>query len=133
MMALVDWLKTQPQIKKILFVSNQPHVAYQSAIISSILKEQDSPLTFQVVGPAVSDPQEMKPLIEGLGSYLWAESPSVLSKLNITAATQETQSALRELYLKNPLIYKLLPSVLREESAVDAAPPVVKFRSFEIQ
>lgn len=132
-LALLEWLKTKPEIKTILLISNQPHVAYQEVIIRSIFKDQDSAVAFQVVGSGLFDPKEMKPLLEGLGSYLWAASPSVLAKLDLSEKAEKTKEAFHELYAKNPLLYRLLPPILRTGQTEATTPPTVTFRAFEVK
>ncbi len=113
MMELITWLKHHPEIKSLLFVSPQPHVKYQEAIIQSIFADQHKALSFHVVGPGVTNSQNMKPLIEGLGSYLWATTPPLLAQLGLEERDPHIIAELKELYNKNPLMYKELPAILR--------------------
>ena len=110
---LISWLKTHDNIKKIIFVSNQPYVHYQNAIIRSIFEEQKLPHYYEVVGNAVLKLEKMQPVIEGLGSYIWAISPTVLSNMQIKNIDQDIKDSFKELYSKNPLIYSALPPPFR--------------------
>jgi hypothetical protein len=107
---LIEWLKNHQEIQNIIFVSNQPHVEYQKAIIDLIFKEQYVNINYEVVGSAVNNHNDLQPIIEGLGSYLWAATPAVLSKMNIQIKDEKIKESLKDLYSKNPLIYKSLPA-----------------------
>jgi hypothetical protein len=111
---LISWLKVHPDIQKILFVSNQPNVAYQAAIIESVFSEEGLPYHIEVAGPSASTNTEIQILLEGLGSYLWAVSPALLSKMNITITDPNVKESFKELYAKNPFIYDTLPKNIRE-------------------
>ena len=105
---LLDWLKSHQAINNILFVTNQPYVKYQEAIIRTVLEAKRSNLGYQVVGPAATTDQ-IKPLLEALGSYIWAQTPEVLKKLTTILNKPVVNNELRALYAKNPLLYKQLP------------------------
>lgn len=108
---LVQWLKSHPEIKSILFISNQPYVCYQKAIIQSVLQEKGITLSIDVVGPAASPSSHIQKIAEGLGSYLWAKAPLVLLNMEITLDTKELQEAFQKLYKMHPLIYTILPTL----------------------
>jgi len=120
MLELISWLRQHPEIKTLVFVSNQPYVRYQNAIICSIFKKQNINLRFETVGAAADNVTAVKPLIEGLGTFLWAATPLVLSQSGISLKEtqdpelKQVQTQLKktctELYAKNPLIYQGLPS-----------------------
>ncbi len=80
------WLRENPNVTKLLFVSNQPYLLYQEKIIQNELYLDEkgfSGIKIEMVGPGVSDPmvERIQTLLEGLGSYIWAASPLVLKKL----------------------------------------------------
>jgi hypothetical protein len=49
---LLKWLDARKDIKKITFVSNQPYIKYQEAIIAQVLKSHAS-ISYEVIGPKV--------------------------------------------------------------------------------
>ena len=69
---LVIWLKQHNDIKHIIFVSSQPHVKYQGAIVKEVLRNSGSQVSFEVVGDSYYDKENLYPIIEALGSYIWA-------------------------------------------------------------
>lgn len=101
---LINWLKTHPEIKNIIFISNQPYIQYQYAIIDSIFREQKLDISFEVVGSAASG-ANLQPMIEGLGSYIWAYTPKVLLHMNLKIDNPKIKGLFQELYKKHPLIY----------------------------
>ncbi len=68
---LIKWLKRHPDIRTILFISNQPYTKYQDAVISLVLREKGIDIKFEVVGSAVTNFSDIQPIIEGLGSCLF--------------------------------------------------------------
>jgi len=111
--SLIQWLKDQPHLKNIVFVSNQPNVHYQDAIIKTVFHENGMNINFEVVGPAAEDECEIKSILEGLGSYIWAALPNVLSSLKLKITDNTIKEEFRELYSGNPLIYENLPENLK--------------------
>ena len=84
---LKKWLRKHPEIRKILFISNQPYVLYQREIVRTILNSQPQmigkKIKIDIAGPAVqtSPFPKAQAIVEGLGSYIWARSPSVIRKV----------------------------------------------------
>lgn len=111
---LIEWLKTHQEIQNIIFVSNQPYVAYQSAIIGSIFKDQNVNIEYEVVGNENTNINELRLIIEGFGSYLWAATPSALLEMHPQITDVSIKESLRELYSKTPLLYNTLPDVFNE-------------------
>jgi 3-dehydroquinate dehydratase len=103
-MDLIGWLKEHPEIKNIIFISNQPYVKYQYAIIDAIFREQKSAVSFEVVGSAANT-DNLQPIIEALGSYIWAYTPTVLLEMHLKIDDPEIKRLFKELYKKHPLIY----------------------------
>ncbi len=118
---LIKWLKEHPNIKTILFISNQPYTKYQDAVISLVLREKGINIKFEMVGFAVTNFSDIQPIIEGLGSYLFAALPTVLSKMNLQISDQNINKEFKELYSKNPLFYKNIPSSFQSMPAGAAA------------
>lgn len=105
---LISWLRDHNEIQDIIFVSNQPYVKYQKAIIDLVFKEQAMSIKYDVVGSAVLE-VDVQPILEGLGSYIWAASPGVLSDMNININNEAIKKIVKELYSTNQLIYQTLP------------------------
>jgi hypothetical protein len=131
--ALCDWLRNHPEIKRLTFVSNQPHVQYQKAIIGQVFKQQNTnevdleaereliarvfkqqkiDVEFEVIGPAAketaSKETKIKDGIGALGSQLWAQTPGVFDDLGIDTCNPSLRDQLTELFKKQPLIYNNL-------------------------
>lgn len=109
---LIAWLKNHKNIKNIIFISNQPYVKYQKAIITSVFKDYKIDIEFDVIGSGVQNKENIQPIIEGLGSYIWAVSPIVISKLRLKIDNKKIKDSFDKLYLKQPLIYKIVPQIL---------------------
>lgn len=107
---LIQWLKNHPEIKTIMFVSNQPYVNYQKAIVETVFQHCGVVLPFEMVGSSASENAKVQSLIEGLGSYLYAATPLVLKKIGVSFGAEPIQTTLKKLYAQNPLVYRVLPS-----------------------
>lgn len=86
MAELKKWLRENRNVKRILFISNQPYLLYQKKIVENELYLNDkrfSDVKIEMVGPGVPDLllQHIQILLEGLGSYIWAASPLVLKEI----------------------------------------------------
>ncbi len=108
---LIEWLKEHNDIKTITFVSNQPHVKYQEAVITEILRNQNSTLNIEVVGSDLSD-ANIQPAIEALGSFIFAITPNVLIQSGEKISNPELIELFKELYAKQPLVYQNLENYL---------------------
>lgn len=104
---LIEWLKLHRDIKNIIFVSNQPYVKYQKAIIEGVIKSFDAPIEFEVIGGPGNN-KEIQPFIEALGSYIFAQTPNVLISLGKKISDPEIKEAFKRLYESQPLIYHKL-------------------------
>ncbi len=111
---LISWLKSHSEVQSIIFISNQPYVKYQEAIISAIFKENGINIKYQVVGSsAILEKDNIQPILEGFGTYIFAALPTILSNMNININDPLVNNVFKELYSKNPLIYRSLPSNFR--------------------
>lgn len=83
--ALIDELAKHPEITRLYFVSNQPYIHYQEAVIRSVFLARHRPdIVLHVIGEGLSATQgSIQPLCEAMASYLWARLPSILCELNI--------------------------------------------------
>jgi hypothetical protein len=114
---LISWLKQYDNIKDIIFVSNQPNVKYQEAVITEVFRNNDVKISFEVVGDSYYDKENLYPIIEALGSYIWAQTPAVLLKLDTTIDDPKIIASIKELYAKQPLVYQNLENLFKEHSS----------------
>ena len=105
---LIIWLKQHNDIKNIIVVSNQPNVKYQEAVIKEVFRNSDVQISFEVVGDSYYDKENLYPIIEALGSYIWAQTPSVLLKLDTIIYDPKIITSYKELFAKQPLVYQNL-------------------------
>ena len=110
---LVKWLKQHEEIKTITFVSNQPYVKYQEAVIREVIKNLNAEIEIEVVGSACSD-ENAQPIIEALGSYIFAVTPEILIKFGGKITDPALIESFKALYAKQPLIYQNLKHNLFE-------------------
>ena len=115
---LIKWLKQHEDITNITFVSNQPYVKYQEAVIKEVLRNSNFPMNFEVVGSARSEKEQIKAVIEALGSYIFAKTPDVLLTLNKTIDNPDLtlMSSFKELYAKQPLVYHNLETLFHHDA-----------------
>ena len=106
---LGQWLKQHPEYKSVVFVSNQPHVGYQSAVIQNAVEQQDNlqPLQIEVIGSEASVTR-LDGIIGALGSMIWAKTPAIIATLHLTTTNPELQQLQETLYASQPLIYQKL-------------------------
>lgn len=105
------WINAHPgKIAHALFISSQPYVAYQMAIVGEILHQNDSNLNFRVAGDVFfPGSNSVKTLAGALGSYIWAGMPNCLRRLGFKIKTDEELALAKRLYGHMPWIYKSLP------------------------
>ncbi len=105
------WLNAHPgKIDQALFISSQPYVAYQMAIVEEILQQNNSNLSFRIAGDFyVPGNNSVKTLAGALGSYIWAEMPICLRHFGLKIKTDEELALAKRLYGHMPWIYKSLP------------------------
>lgn len=105
------WEKEHPgKIEGALFISSQPYVAYQTAIIEEILRQNNSELSFRVDGDSyVPSNDSVKTLAGALGSYIWAKMPNCLRYFNFKIKSDEDLEMTRRLYGHMMWIYNHLP------------------------
>lgn len=109
-----EWLKKQPEIKMITFVSNQPHVEYQKSIITRVFEKHGIHLNFEVIGPQYdikADNNREKQInytIQALGSRIWAATPGVIDAIGLDISDPKLQEDYLEIYKNQPLIYQHL-------------------------
>lgn len=114
---LVSWLKNHSDIKKIIFVSNQPHVLYQSAIIKEVLRALKSSLVFEVCGPKATSDVVSKTFIGEIGRYIWAKTPCVLSVIGGGLLEKPLKEKLYSFYCKNPVMRENIENSISEKFA----------------
>lgn len=78
----VERLAEHPGVKDVFFVSNQPHVLYQKAVIESVFASLGkTDVTLHVVGEACS--ADVKAQCEALGAYLWGRALLIIRDLGV--------------------------------------------------
>lgn len=108
---LCEWLKQHPEIHDITFISNQPHVEYQKAIIAQVFEKQGVKVSFEVIGPKYNtslvnnDADKINYLMQALGSRIWAVTPAVMDAIGLDMSDPELRDEFKNLYEKQPLIY----------------------------
>ena len=108
---LCDWLKQHPEVRDITFVSNQPHVEYQKAIIAQVFEKQGVKVRFEVIGPEYraglvnNDADKINYVMQALGSRIWAATPEVMDAIGSDMSDPELRAEFKKLYEKQPLIY----------------------------
>jgi hypothetical protein len=111
---LLNGLKKNPDIKTITFISSQPHVLYQKAIILSVLQSCNSPIHAQFVGAASGI--SVDEALSALGSYIWAVTPSILSRMSLpklsTTGQKKCQAFFKESYGRQGSLYGILPKTI---------------------
>lgn len=104
MVELAGWLKEHEDIKNITFVSNQPYVKYQEAIINETLRTIEIDLNYEVVGSEYEE-LGLQSAIGSLGSYIYAKTPDVLIESEEKISDPIIIGILADLYSKQPLVY----------------------------
>jgi len=102
----IKWLKHHPEVKSVLFISNQPFVNYQKAVIAEVFINEGFEIRFEVVGAAAANPLNIQKLVESIGSYIWAKTPQVLREIDFQVTDNKAIEQLQDLYRNNPLIYQ---------------------------
>lgn len=102
----IKWLKQHPEVKSVLFISNQPFINYQKAVITEVFINEGFEIHFEVVGAAAAEPLNVQKLVESIGSYIWAKTPQVLREIGFQVTDNNAIEQLKELYHNNPLIYQ---------------------------
>ena len=112
-------IKDKPEIKKILFISNQPSVGYQNSLITEVVCRCNSEIEFETVGKGCPDTYSIQRIISELGAYIWAATPNVIRKVvsenNIKFSDEEKNifmENITSLYEHQPLIYQNLLSII---------------------
>lgn len=109
----ITWLQDHPRAQNILFISDQPLINYQYALIRSVFHVQKKNVTLNVVGPATPHLDVIQPLLDGLAAYLWAVSPLIFTVLKLHTESPETRQRCAQLYGANPALYAMLPESFR--------------------
>ncbi len=110
---LINWLKTHPEFTLITFVSNQPHVEYQKAVIAKTFRQNGiMNIKLEFIGPEFSpdiDPAvNIKNLIGAVGSQIYATTPTIVEKYKLLDSIHDEQLKKRfeKLYKTQQLTYK---------------------------
>lgn len=108
----VQWLAEQPDIKSVTFVSNQPYIGYQQAIIELVFRQAGAWDKYKVdiVGPGYDllkkpDVKQIVEVCSALGSQIYAQTPLVIQKLGLKVTEPQLRQSFVELYKQQPSIY----------------------------
>lgn len=105
MIDFVKWYKDKNSTDKdVIFISSQPNIKYQEAIILQILRYSETQVNFEVVGPAFNG-DRTHIWIGGLGSYIFANTPNILMEYKEVITDPKVINLFEELYYSQPLIY----------------------------
>jgi hypothetical protein len=108
---MIKWLDSHREVSKITFVSSQPYVGYQEAVIAQILQSKNINVKFEVVCEICKEDSSTVSLLEALGSYVWAKTPLVIQKLNLDTSNTFIIDDFKKTYIKNPFIYSNIESL----------------------
>lgn len=104
----LEWLKEHPEVKNVFFVSSQPHVLYQKAVIESVFATHPKmDVAVHVVGDATD--ADVKAQCEALGAYLWGRALLVIRDLGLKIPTELKDDF--EKIFQDPTFRKLLMQV----------------------
>ena len=111
---LCNWLKKHEDIHSIVFISSQPHVKYQEAIVKEVFKQQGLQVKFEVVGykTGAINAKTIQRLIGALGTQIWAQTPELISQAKIYTNDESLKAKFVKLYETQPLIYSNVKSLL---------------------
>jgi hypothetical protein len=113
---LCIWLRQHPEIKTLTFVSNQPHVEYQKAIIAQVFEAEAMDIKFEVIGAEcefTTTNNNLADLLQyvvgALGSTIYAKTPGVLDALGFDLSSdQQLKQQILKIYARQPLILRNL-------------------------
>jgi Holliday junction resolvasome RuvABC DNA-binding subunit len=119
---LTKWLKKHPEVNRISFISNQPYVKYQQAIIAQVFEQEKIYIEFEVIGPEYKAPilnnqaaDKIKYIVGALGGHIWASTPGIIDKLAVDIEPRLVEHLL-SIYAKQPLIYNNLENKYKKKS-----------------
>lgn len=110
----IMWLQQHSEVNTVTFVSNQPSIKYQAAIIGEVFKQHNVQIKYQVVGPELTvspvkdTGDKINYLVQTLGSQIWAATPGVLDQLQVNVTDPKLAQSLLDLYKQQPLVYSNL-------------------------
>ncbi len=103
-----DWAKIHEEVKSVLFISGQPHVLYQKAIVTAALSGKASEISPEFAGHRTLDVSS-KTCAGALGSFIWAYTPTCLRKLGLTVETNDDFALTKQLYGQARWLYEHFP------------------------
>lgn len=104
---LCQELKGRPDIKRVVFIFNQPHVKYQEYVVKGIVLQEglEGKVQLEVVGPGASRSMPIEKLVSAVGSEIFAKTPHVLRSEKITTQDQSLLEEFKKIYGKYPFAF----------------------------
>lgn len=109
---LISCLQQHPDIERITFVSTQPYILYQKAVIDGCMQLYNYPILYEVVGSASSESSEPQALLEGLASCLWTGLPTFLVDMKHVVTSERVCNMLDTLYARNALLHTIVKNMM---------------------
>ncbi len=117
----IKWLSEQPNIKRIVFVTNQPYVGYQSAVIAEVFRQAGVADKYEIdvigMGFDILKKPDLKQVVEvagAFGSQIYAQTPNVIDRLGLKITDPALRQKFTEYYKKQPLVYKHVEQLFAE-------------------
>ncbi len=112
MMKLKEHLKDNAEIKNIAFISNQPYVKYQKAVIDMAMWDKSVDVNYSVYGNGTNT-ENLNSKIEALGSLIFASTPFIFMGDKCQLKNKESLEIFQEIYKDHPLIYSNLSYMMK--------------------
>lgn len=109
---LIKEIETRPDFKDLIFVSSQPHVAYQDEVIAESFYRNNIKLKYLTIGSEykLSNNGDLSAnvsaLMSALGTELYAKTPRILRNRNTTITDRGTAEKLISLYESQPMVFQ---------------------------
>jgi hypothetical protein len=112
---VTEWLKLHPDVKNVLFISNQPHIQYKKSAIDSVWRgvNCNTDIKYEVAG-SYTPGLEAKDLLGALGTHIWARTPQVMSLSGLNIVGDDLRDRFTKLYSKQPVLFGMLSKLFTE-------------------
>jgi hypothetical protein len=95
---LCAWLRRHSNVKQIVFISNQPHIKYQAAIIKKVFKQEKIRVAFEISGPKIPPAVNIQEMISALGSQILAQTSEVITAASLEPRNKHLIKQLKAIY-----------------------------------